>query len=225
MAKKPSEADMAPQSAPRERVIDALMALAASEPWESITLSEIAVKAKVSLADLRDLYPSKGAVLGSFIRRIDRIVLEASVDDMADQFPRDRVLDIMLKRFDALMPYREALKSIQKGFERDLLGLAALNQQALNSWRYLLTAAGVEVEGPLGALKVQGAILVFARAFRTFLDDEDAGLTKTMAVLDRELQRGEWVMARAEGVSRLMAPFQGFCRAARANRRERRAAM
>jgi len=207
---------------PRARAVDSLMALAAQNRWQDITLDEIAEGAGLSLADLRDLFPSKGAMLGGFIRRIDRIVLEGRATDLAEEPARDRVLDLMIRRFDALSPYRAALKSIHKAFSGDMLGLAALNQQALNSWRYLLASAGIETEGPLGFVKLQGAILVFARVFPVFLDDEGADLPKTMAALDRELSRGEWVLRRAEGVHRLMAPFRGFCRAAKEARNHRR---
>jgi AcrR family transcriptional regulator len=210
-----------PASDPRSTVVDSLMALAAEMPWDMITLTDIAKRAEISLADLRDLFPSKGAILGGFVRRIDRIVLDGTGTDMAEEGARERVLDVMMRRFDALLPYRDALKSIRKGFAGDPLGLLALNQQALNSWRYMLESAGIELDGPLGALRVQGAILVFARAFETFLEDDDAALARTMAALDKELARGEWVMKRAEGFERLMAPFQGFCRAMRDGKKAR----
>ncbi|MBN8534145.1 MAG: TetR/AcrR family transcriptional regulator [Rhizobiales bacterium] len=223
MAKKPaSTTSEAPKGEPRSRTIDALMHLAAEEPWDMISLSGIAEKAGLSLGEMRDLFPSKGAILGSFVRRIDRIVLDGTQKDMSDEAPRERVLDVMMRRFDALMPYRAALRSITLGMERDPLGLLALNQQGLNSWRYMLEAAGIETNGPLGAMKVQGAIVVFARAFKTFLDEEDPALTKTMAALDKELARGEWVLARAEGLNRLAAPFRGFMRAACDTRRRAR---
>lgn len=206
---------------PRTRAVDALMALAAQNRWQDITLDGIAEGAGLTLADLRDLFPSKGAMLGGFIRRIDRIVLEGRASDLAEEPARDRVLDLMIRRFDALAPYRAALKSIHKAFSGDMLGLAALNQQGLNAWRYLLASAGIETEGPLGFVKLQGAILVFARVFPVFLDDDEAGLPKTMAALDRELKRGEWVLRRAESVHRFMAPFRGFCRAAKDARARR----
>lgn len=208
-------------SDPRVRAVDALMTLAATHEWNAITLPMIAEEAGLSLADLRDLFPSKGAMLGGFIRRIDRITLEGRAEDLADSPARERVLDLMLRRFDALLPYRAALRTIHSAFRSDLAGLLALNQQALNSWRYLLASAGIETEGPMGFLKLQGAILVFARIFPVFLDDEDEGLTRTMAALDRELSRGEWVLARAEGIDRFFAPLRGFCRAAKQAREER----
>lgn len=216
MARKPAMNSR--EGTPRDGVIDALLALAAEEDWDYITLNAIAERAGISLADLRDLFPSKGAILGAFIRRIDRAVLEGASADMADQEPRERVLDLMLRRFEALLPHKAALKSIRKGFAGDIPGLLALNQQALNSWRYLLASVEIETEGPLGMVKIQGAILVFARAFEAFLADPTPELSETMAKLDSELKRGEWVLARAEGVNRLLAPFRGFFRAARAAR-------
>ena len=210
-----------PASDPRARVVDALMSLAAETPWDMITLTDIAERAEISLADLRDLFPSKGAILGGFIRRIDRAVLDGNAADMAGESARERVLDMMMRRFDALLPYRAALASIRKGFGNDPLGLLALNQQALNSWRYMLESVAIETGGPMGGLRIQGAILVFARAFETFLNDDDTALARTMATLDKELTRGEWVLKRAEGVDRLLAPFRGFCRAARETRRKR----
>lgn len=221
MARKPEAGTL--KSDPRARAVDALMALAAEQRWSDITLEDIAGTAGISLADLRDLFPSKGAMLGGFIRRIDRIVLENPARDLADEPTRDRVLDLMIRRFDALKPYRAALKTIHAAFAQDPLGLAALNSQALNSWRYLLASAGIETEGPLGFVKLQGAILVFARVFPVFLNDEGEDLPRTMAALDRELNRGEWVMRRAEGVDRFLAPFRGFCRAAKEARSARRA--
>jgi len=223
MARKPSvaAADVPPKS-PRERIVDALMALAAVEPWDAITLPMIARGADVSLAELRDAFPSKGAILGAFSKRIDRIVLDGTGPDMAEEPTRERVLDIMLRRFDAMAPYKEAMRSIARGVAHDPLALAALNQLALNSWRFMLAAADVDTEDHLGMLKVQGAAVVFARATRIWVEDEDAGLGKTMAFLDRELKRGETVLGRAEDMHRLTAPLRGFFRAAMEGRRAAR---
>lgn len=211
-------------TSPRDRVVDALMTLAAEREWADIPLEEIARTAGLSLADLRDLFPSKGAMLGGFIRRIDRLTLEGTPPDLIDSPARDRVLDLMLRRFDALRPYRHALRSIHRAFRGDVPGMLALNQQALNSWRYLLASAGIDTDGPMGLVRLQGAILVFARVMPIFLDEADDTLPKTMAALDRELARGEWVLRRAEGMDRLFAPLRGFCRAASDLRRRTRPA-
>ena len=74
----------------------------------------------------------------------------------------------------------------------------------------MLAAAGISTEGPLGRLKLQGAVIVFANTLETWLDDDDPTLARTMARLDRELRRGERVLERADDVRRLTAPFRAF---------------
>jgi AcrR family transcriptional regulator len=207
---------------PRDRIVDALMALATDTKWDQISLPMIAARADVSLADLRDHFPSKGAILGGFARRIDRIVLDGTGDDMMGEPARERVLDVMMRRLDALTPYKAGLKEISTAARHDPLMLAALNQLALNSWRYMLAAADIDTEGCLGMVRVQGAAVVFVRTLDTWFDDDSKDMGLTMARLDKELAMGEKVMGRLDDLNRLAAPFRGFFRAAMDKRSERR---
>ncbi len=206
----------------RRAVVDALMDLAARRPWSEIEITDIAQAADISLAEFRDLFPSKGAVLGALSRQIDKQVLEGTTDDLAGEPARERVFDVMMRRFDALAPYREALRRIFRDLQYDPLSIAALNQVALNSMRFMLAAAGINTEGPLGTVKLQGAVLVYSNTMRTWLEDDDPTLARTMARLDRELRRGERVLEGAEDLRRLTAPFRAFGRALLAGRRSER---
>ena len=201
---------MPPSSSSREAVVEATMRLAADRPWNDIELVDIAREAGVSLAELRDLFPSKGAILGGFTRMIDRKVLDGASDDLAGEPARERVFDVMMRRLDAMTPYKAALRRIVWALRFDPLSLAALNQAGLNSQRYMLAAAGISSEGPLGLLKLQGAAIVFANTLETWFDDDDPTLAKTMARLDRELRRGERVIERAEDFRRLTAPLRAL---------------
>jgi AcrR family transcriptional regulator len=60
----------------RKAIVEALMDLAAKRSWHEIEINDVAKAANVSLAEFRDLFPSKGAVLGALSRMIDRQVLE-----------------------------------------------------------------------------------------------------------------------------------------------------
>lgn len=206
----------------RKAIVDALVDLAARRPWNEIEIKDIAQAANVSLAEFRDLFPSKGAVLGALSKQIDRQVLEGTTDDLAGEPARERVFDVMMRRFDALQPYKEALRRIFQDLQYEPLSLAALNQVSLNSMRFMLAAAGINTEGPLGMVKLQGAVLVYSNTMRTWLDDDDPTLAKTMARLDRELRRGERVLEGAEDLRRLSAPFRAFGRALMSSRRSAR---
>lgn len=206
----------------RQAIVDALMSLAASRPWNEIEIGDIAKAADVSLAEFRELFPSKGAVLGALSRRIDKQVLEGTTDDLAGEPARERIFDVLMRRFDALEPYKKALRRIFRELQYDPLSLAALHQVSVNSMRFMLAAANVDTEGPLGSLKLQGTVLVYSNTLRTWLDDDDPTLARTMARLDRELRRGERVMEGAADLRRLTAPLRAAGRAFMEGRRSMR---
>ncbi|MDR3463958.1 MAG: TetR/AcrR family transcriptional regulator [Beijerinckiaceae bacterium] len=198
---------------PRDAVIEALLELAGERVWDDITITDIAARANLSLADFRDLYPSKGAVLGGFARKIDRVVLEGTSDDLLGQPAKERLFDVLMRRLDALAPYKLGIEGIAEWLGRAPLAAASINRLELNSMRFMLEAAGIESEGALGALKIQGLVLIWGRVLRAWFRDDDPGLATTMAVLDRELTRGGQFAARADDISRLASPLFSLARA------------
>jgi AcrR family transcriptional regulator len=207
---------------PRNAIIDALLELASERSWEDITISDVASRANVSLSAFRDYFPSKGAVLASFSRRIDRVVLDATGDDLAGEPVKDRLFDILMRRLDTLAPYKLGLEAVYEWARRDPLAASALNRVVVNSMRFMLEAAGIDSEGPVGALKLQGLALAWARILRVWFQDDDPGLASTMAALDRELTRGSSFVARAEDLNRLVSPLFSIARSLLESRPSRR---
>lgn len=207
-----SEAARPPQD-PKDAIVDALLELAGERHWEDIPLADVAARANVSLSTFRDYFPSKGAVLAAFLRKIDKIVLDKSGNEPADAPAKERLLNILRRRLDALAPHKVGLEGISEWATRDLFAAAALNRLLINSMRFMLEAAGIESEGPVGALKLQGLVIAWRRVMRTWFSDDDPDLAATMAVLDRELTRGERLVARAEDVNRLTSPLFSIARA------------
>ncbi len=204
---------------PRTRIIHALMDLAAERRWEDITMSEIAVKAGVSLSEFRDCFPSKGAVLAGFSRMIDKKVLDETTGDLAAESPRDRLFDVLMRRLDAMAPYKEGLRGVTEWARRDPLSAVALNGVALNSMRFMLEAAGLDSEGSLGTVKLQGLVLAWARVLDVWFDDHDPAADRTMAALDTQLARGGRVIARLDDVWRATSPLRTLGQAIFSGRR------
>jgi AcrR family transcriptional regulator len=211
---------------PRGKIVDALMELASEQRFEDISIRDICKTAGVSLADFRDSFPSKGAVLAGFSRRIDRAVLAQDSEELADEGPRERLFDILMRRLEAMAPYRGGLLEASAWLRRNPSSALAINQVVLGSMRFMLEAAGIEVEGgAAGAIKLQGLAFAWARIVGVWLEDDDAGLSKTMAALDRELSRGERVVAGVDRLNELTSPLRAIARAAfdaRRGTRERR---
>ncbi|MBG0811366.1 TetR/AcrR family transcriptional regulator [Methylosinus sp. H3A] len=197
----------------RDRIVESLMRLAARRAFEDIAISDIAHDADVSLADFRDNFPSKGAVLAAFSRKIDRQVLEDFSGRYASEPAKERLYEVLLRRLEALEPYRNALESVSQWASTDPLAAAALNRETVNSMRFMLEAADIDSEGALGALKLQGLAIAWWRVLGVWFDDRDADLCRTKAALDRELSRSEAVIERIEDVNRLTSPLRSLARA------------
>jgi AcrR family transcriptional regulator len=223
MATKPKSEAKSPPADARGKIVDALMELAAERRFEDISVRDICKTAGVSLADFRDAFPSKGAVLAGFSRRIDRAVLAEQGEELADESPRERLFDILMRRLEAMAPYREGVREAAAWLRREPAAALAMNQVVMNSMRFMLEAAGIDAEGPAGLIKLQGLALAWARMVHVWLDDDEPALSKTMAELDRVLTRGERAAAGVDRLSALASPFAALAQAAiDAGRRARR---
>ncbi|MSP31673.1 MAG: TetR/AcrR family transcriptional regulator [Pseudolabrys sp.] len=198
MVRKPKRDRKAPTPPPprgtsdRDKAVDALMALLPEHSFEQIGLAEVAGRAGIKLSQLRAEFGSTLVILAAHIKDIDRLVLAGSdadkaQEDMADEPVRERLFDVLMRRLEALAPYKDAVRSIMRSARRNP-GLAlALNAMAVRSQSWMLEAAGIGASGPRGALRAQGAALMFARVLIVWVDDDKEGLDRTMVALDRGL--------------------------------------
>jgi len=175
----------------RDKIVAALLTLLADKPFEAIGFADVAARAGVSLAALRQEFSSTLAILAAHMKATDRAVLAADISDMAEEPERERLFDVLMRRLEVLAPHREAVRSLLRSARRDPPLTVALNGLAVRSQQWMLTAAGISASGPRGVVRAQGLAVLFASVLRTWVRDEDPGLARTMAALDRALARGQ----------------------------------
>jgi AcrR family transcriptional regulator len=183
-AKRPRRA-----GTPEERLVDAALALAERQGWRRTGLAEIAAEAGVSLAEAYALHRGKGAILRAFQRRIDQTAL-AGLGRERGASARERLFDLLMRRFDALKPHKAAVRAILRdsvGQPVSILGLVGLER----SMRWMLEAAEIRTGGCAGRLLVHLTAALYLSVLRVFLNDDSEDLGRTMAALDRGLRRGE----------------------------------
>jgi len=195
---------------PQGRIITAALALAGEKPWAEVTLSQIAERGGMPLAEVLAHAASKSEILTAFTRAIDEDVLRLCPKPVQGDAPRDRLFEVVMCRFDALAPYKTALRSIAFSGTPDFERLGAL----VKSQRWMLEGAGISTDGIEGGLRVAGLCSIYVSVFRTWLADTDAGHARTMAALDRRLRRGEQALRRLKdlerGLASISAVMAGF---------------
>lgn len=197
---------------PRGRIIAAALACAAAKPWGDVTLLDISEAAKLPLIEVRHEFAGKADILAAFLREVDDEVLKRIPKQSEGQDKRDVLFDVVMSRFDVLAPYKAALKSIRASAPAD----ASLARPFLASQHWMLQGAGIGTDGAAGTLRVAGLGMIYASVFGVWLEDDDAGLARTMAALDRRLRRGERTLRGVEQIGtalyRLASEGPGFVR-------------
>ncbi len=179
-----------PGGTPRDRILDATLALAEREGWRKASLGAIAQEAGVSLHEFYNEFRSRAAILGALMARTDATVLAETTAD-AEESPRDRLFEVMMRRFDALKPYRAALKAIARELGTDPPTALCSVPAFLRSMAWMLEAAGLSSVGIRGRLHVRALGVLYLCVMRVFVDDDTEDLARTMAALDRRLTQAE----------------------------------
>ena len=204
-ARSTGQAASATPAGDREKIIAAFLNLLADKPIERIGFAEIAEASGVSLAALRGEFPSTLAILAAHMKSIDRAVLSADFGDVEEEPARERLFDVLMRRLEMLAPHREAVRSLMRSARRNPPLALALNGLAVRSQQWMLTAAGIGASGPGGMLRAQGLAALFAGVLRTWIHDDDPGLARTMAGLDRALARGQRFAGLLDDLCRIPA--------------------
>ena len=202
MAKKKRKKSRASKSKPdpRDQIIDAALKLALERGWRRLAMTEIADAAGLTKAELSRQFSSKPAILNGFQRRTDNAVLALGPADGSST--SDRLFDVLMRRFDALQPHRDAIRVIVRDIACDPLAALCQGPHVMCSMASMLEAAGLKVGGIGGAVRTKGLAVIYMRTLCVWMDDDSADQSKTMAVLDRGL-------ARAECLAGLLCPRAG----------------
>jgi len=183
MAKKPKPV--------RDRIIDAALGLAAEKHWRDVGLGDIADHAGVSLSQLHGEFRSRASIVSEIMHRTDDAVIAGGDPSAMDEPAHDRVLDALLRRFDALAPAKRAIGSILRDLPTDPLAVLCLAPKFYRSMAWTLESAGIRTSRIAGHLRVKGVSAIYAAALWVWLRDDSADQAKTMAFLDRRLQQAE----------------------------------
>ena len=179
----------------REAALDAFLRLIGERGFAAVTLRDVAQAAGLGLAELYGLFPDKVALASAFMARIDTEVLAGvRLSNDPEETARDRLFDTMMRRYDALKPYRAVLRALRQAATSDPLLALALSPALRRSMACMLEAASLPADGISGAARQNGLLTIHYTVSGVFDRDESADLSKTMAALDRRLKTAEkWV--------------------------------
>jgi len=171
-------------------LITAAFDMAASDGWNAVTVGAAARRAELPLEQARARFPGRDAILLRFGRIVDQAAL---TDAAADGSTRERLFDILMRRFDVLQAHREGIRALLRALPSNPPVALLLALATHGSMGWMLEGAGVSSAGLRGALRAKGLTAVWLFALRAWEHDASPDLSATMAALDRALGQAERV--------------------------------
>jgi ubiquinone biosynthesis protein COQ9 len=199
------------------RIRQAAFALAEGKAWHEITMAAIAQQAGFSVSAMMRDFESKAAILRDFSRDIDQAMLLVFEKYPAEGEAHDRLFDVILKRLEIMQPYRSVIGSVMKRPAGDPGEAAVMLQSLAASVGWIATAAKVEEEPAWRSLGRVGLGRAYLKALSAWVADDDPGLSRTMAALDRGLRDWTAFSNRAGAVTTVIG---GLAKAAGAAGRQ-----
>lgn len=174
------------------KIFLASMDIAASLGWERCSLSDIATKAEVDIADLTELHGDKIGILRAMAKFIDSKTLTGlDSEDGSDISVRENLLESLMLRFDTMGPYKSGIANVARAALADPRNVIEGSWALARSMRETLSMAGLSTSGPLGMIRVKAMMIIFLDVFRVWIDDQNPDLSATLRRLDERLNQAE----------------------------------
>jgi len=181
----------------RRDLARAALSLAASTPWREVTLVKLADSANRPVSEYYGA--SVGEALDCVEEAFDRAIGD-SLDKLDNsQSVRDRLFELIMRRFEAMEPHRAAVLAMEQGQDRDPTLMAGAHQRHVRCARWVLAIAGLEADGMTGQARAQGLGVIIGQARAAWRGDTAGDFAKTMASLDKNLRRAEEMFGRWAG--------------------------
>jgi AcrR family transcriptional regulator len=178
-----------------DRIIDAALAEVATQGWRNLSLGAVASAAGLPILRVYRVFGSKQAILRGLFRRVNETVLAEAPPAETGERPRDRLFDLLMRRFDALQCHKPALEVLARELWGDPITAACAGSWLLHSIRWTLEAADISTGGWRGAVAVKLTAGAYLSTMRVWQRDDSPDLAQTMAVLDARLRRIEgWLL-------------------------------
>jgi hypothetical protein len=173
-------------------LVTAAFAVGAETGWRNVSTAAAARHAGLDLVRARTRLLGHGAILKKFGVLADAYALTGA---MTEGSIKDRLFDILLRRFDFLQLHRPGVVALLRVLPLDPPLAAWLANETLRSMGWCLEGAGVPATGLTGAVQKRGLAVVWGWGLRAWLKDESEDLSATMAAVDVALLRADQIAA------------------------------
>ena len=207
--KKPT-GDSHPLDVARRKLADAALQLLADMQFADLTHGKIAAHANINTATAQQVFASPMDMIDAALANLDAEIAVRLAEDLAEAGEaglRDKILEGLIQRFEAMTPHKTALRHLESASRRNPLLASMLLRRFHAGMRVLLAITGGSATRPKNIRDavadtgmIAGLGVICMLAWRVWLKDETPDLAETSRVLDTRLRQAEeWAFCFGSG--------------------------
>ena len=174
----------------RKRIVDAALALAEREGWESVRLHQVAAECDCGLDDIREHFREKDEIIDAWLDRADAAMLRCHDGGGLDGLsPRERIRTLILAWLDTLAPHHRVTREMiahKLEFGHIHVQFPAILRIS-RTVQWLREGALLDAPLPRRAFEETALTALFVKIFLLWLRDRPPEFADTHRWLDRGL--------------------------------------
>lgn len=183
-----------------EQILSAALVLIADKPWRSVSMEMIGEASGANLTTVYKHYPTKLHLVSGFIERINKGLLAGYDFNDRGEPQRDRLVDVLMRRFELLNRNKAAVRSIIKNTAFDPYSTLCLIPSFSKAMAWSLEAAGLNSSGFVGLIRIKVLSIIYLSTMRIWLKDESEDMSSTLSHLDLSIRRVETILCTFEKI-------------------------
>lgn len=165
-------------------VIDAALFLAGKQGWDSVSLSDIAKKAKLPLKTVSASFKDVWAVMEQALRSLELETTSTVENHLGDNW-RDNLMEILMTRFELAQAQRDAYLAVAPAVMKHPKLVKRFGKSFYRSMERMLDLAGTPCKKQFKPLGVAAMGALFLSLVHAWEQDKTPDLSKTMAAIDK----------------------------------------
>ena len=163
-----------------------------SNNWHNIDINFLSKQSKKPLEEILLVCSSKKDLLDLWSQNINiEMVKDITIKELQEVTKRERILELMLCRFDVLKSKNKEISSLIKLSRSSFLESSYSINRIMKSMELILFYAGISDKGSLGLMKKKALSLIWVLTLREWNKGEIKDDSSLMAKIDKRLSFAE----------------------------------
>tara|TARA_B110000003_G_C16589004_1_gene511044 strand:+ start:444 stop:1013 length:570 start_codon:yes stop_codon:yes gene_type:complete len=162
--------------------------------WNNLDMKKLSKLSKCPLEDILLLCSSKNKLLDYWSDKINfEMVNNLSIEELQKVSKKERVLELMLCRFDVIKSKKKEVDALIKLSKKSLIESTYSFNRALKGMKLILNYSDIPTKGPLGLIKIKALTIIWLLSLRDWNKGDISNEEAFMAILDKRLSFAEKV--------------------------------